>query len=531
VSDALREQLALLPEYLSRHLLLTVVALGIGVGLSLPLAILVTRVRPLKAPVLALASTIQTIPSLALLALMVPLLREIGFLPAAIALILYSMLPVIRNTVTGIEEVNPNLIEAGRGLGMTPAQLLWNVQIPLALPVIIAGIRTATVWVVGIATLSTPVGATSLGNYIFSGLQTQNYTAVVVGCIAAAALALVLDVLIRIIEIASSKRRRSMVIAAATGVMLVLGAGLSPILLARTGVDDRPAVVIGAKTFTEQYILASLLARQLEDAGYRAQRLESLGSTVIFDALVAGRIDCYVDYTGTIRANHMQVGGVGGVRDVEDVEDDEDGEKGRNKPASADDVLREVTAWLRAEHGVECLGRLGFENTYALAMPRVEAERLGISSIDDLFRHAPEMTIAGDYEFFGRPEWDRLRSAYQLAFANTIGMDGSLMYSAIESGEIEIIAAFSTDGRIVSNDLLVLADPRSAFPPYDAIVLLSPSASGDPSLRAAIQPLLGTITNDHMRTANMQVDVTGTSAEAAAQALHDAISKPTLRGP
>ena len=168
MSDALREQLALLPEYLGRHLLLTLTALLIGIGLSFPLAILVTRVRSLRGPVLALASAIQTIPSLALLALMVPLLRAIGFLPAAIALILYSMLPIIRNTVTGIDEVDPNLIEAGRGLGMTPRQLLLKVQLPLAMPVIIAGIRTATVWVVGIATLSTPVGATSLGNFIFS---------------------------------------------------------------------------------------------------------------------------------------------------------------------------------------------------------------------------------------------------------------------------------------------------------------------------------------------------------------------------
>ncbi len=491
----------MLPEYLSRHLLLTVVALGVGVGISFPLAILVTRVRPLRGPVLGLASAIQTIPSLALLALMVPLLREIGFLPAAIALILYSMLPVIRNTVTGIEEVDADLIEAGRGLGMTPSQLLWNVQIPLAMPVIIAGIRTATVWVVGIATLSTPVGATSLGNYIFSGLQTQNYTAVVVGCVAAAALALVLDSLIRIIEVASSRRRRSMVLAAAIGVMFVLGAGLSPILFARSALDDRPGVVIGAKTFTEQYILASLIAQQLDEAGYRARQLESLGSTVVFDALVAGKVDCYVDYTGTIWANHM----------------------GREDQASADDVLREVTHWLRAEHDIQCLGRLGFENTYALAMPRIEADRLGIRSIDDLFRHAPSMSIGGDYEFFGRPEWDRLLSEYELEFADTVGMDGTLMYSAVGSGEIEIIAAFSTGGRIASNDLVVLDDPRSVFPPYDAVLLLSPAAADDAAVRDALDPLLGAISDERMREANMQVDVEGVSVESASRRLRESI--------
>ncbi|MHC4910728.1 MAG: ABC transporter permease/substrate-binding protein [Planctomycetota bacterium] len=501
MSDALREQLALLPEYLGRHLLLTISALVVGIGISFPLALVMTRIRWLRGPVLALASAIQTIPSLALLALMVPLLRAIGFLPAAIALTLYSMLPVIRNTVTGIDDVDPDLIEAGRGLGMTPIQLLSKVQIPLAMPVIIAGIRTATVWVVGIATLSTPVGATSLGNFIFSGLQTQNYTAVLVGCAAAAALALVLDLLIRQMEVASSRRSRMMLITALAGVALVLAGGLAPVLLSRGEIDDRRGVIIGAKTFTEQYILASLIARQLDAAGYRARQLESLGSTVVFDALVTGRIDCYVDYTGTIWTNHME----------------------REDRASADDVLHEVTDWLREEHGIECLGRLGFENTYALAMRRDEAERMGIASIDDLFRHAFGMKIGGDYEFFGRPEWDRLLSEYELAFADTVGMDGTLMYSAVATGEIDVIAAFSTDGRIAANDLVVLDDPGSVFPPYDAVLLLGAAAAEDPNLRTALRPLVGAIDDERMRSANMQVDVQRASVDAVARRLHDAI--------
>ena len=501
MSDVLREQLALLPEYLGRHLLLTITALVIGIGISLPVAILVTRVRWLRGPVLGIASAIQTIPSLALLALMVPLLRAIGFLPAAIALTLYSMLPVIRNTVTGIDDVDPNLIEAGRGLGMTPRQLLVKVQIPLAMPVIIAGIRTATVWVVGIATLSTPVGATSLGNFIFSGLQTQNDTALLVGCGAAAALALVLDTLIRLIEVASARRSRGLLVMSVAGVLLVLGAGLAPMLLARGGVDERPAVVVGAKTFSEQYILASLIAQRLDAAGYRARELESLGSTVVFDALVAGKVDCYVDYTGTIWANHME----------------------RADRAEADVVLRAVSDWLREEHGIECLGRLGFENTYALAMPRGEAERLGITSIEDLFKHASAMKIGGDYEFFGRPEWERLTSEYELAFIDTVGMDGTLMYSAVTTGDIDVIAAFSTDGRIAANELLVLDDPRSVFPPYDAVLLVGGAAAEDEDLRSALQLLVGAIDDDRMRSANMEVDVEGASADSVARRLHESI--------
>ena len=281
MNEALSEQLALLPEYLSRHLLLTVTALIIGIGVSFPLALMITRAKGLRAPILAVASVIQTIPSLALLALMVPLLREIGFLPAAIALILYSMLPVLRNTITGIEEVDKNLTEAGRALGMTDTQLLFKVQIPLAMPVIIAGVRTATVWVVGIATLSTPVGATSLGNYIFSGLQTQNYTAVLVGCVAAATLALVLDGLIRLMERASSRRNRKAFLGALAVLVLVVGFGLSPIF--SSGNDRENSVLIGTKTFTEQYILAQLISDELVRAGCATRTLDSLGSAVVFD--------------------------------------------------------------------------------------------------------------------------------------------------------------------------------------------------------------------------------------------------------
>ena len=196
------EQLALLPEYLTAHLQLTLLALLCSTAVSLPAGVAVTRVAWLERPVLGAAAVIQTVPSLALLAVMVPLLaglgvQSIGFLPAFIGLTLYGVLPILRNTVTGIAGVDPALTEAARAVGMTPWQQLRRVELPLAMPVIVAGLRTATVWTVGVATLSTPVGATSLGNYIFSGLQTRNYTSVLVGCAAAAVLALVLDGLVR----------------------------------------------------------------------------------------------------------------------------------------------------------------------------------------------------------------------------------------------------------------------------------------------------------------------------------------------
>ena len=504
MSPALAEQLALLPDYLSRHLLLSVTALVIGVSLSLPLAILALRVRPLRGPVLGVASAIQTVPSLALLALMVPLLGVIGFLPAAIALVLYSMLPVIRNTVTGIQEVDPNLIEAARGLGMTDNQLLRRVQLPLAMPVIIAGIRTATVWVVGITTLSTPVGATSLGNYIFSGLQTQNHTAVVVGCVAAAGLALLLDGLIRLLETAAIRRSRPLGITALLATLIVIGVGLSP-LLAGSGGGSAPRAVLGAKTFTEQYVLTRLMADRLEATGIETRVLDSLGSTVVFDALINGRIDAYVDYTGTIWANHM----------------------GREDNPGAAAVLADLREWLAREHGIESVFRLGFENAYAMGMTRERAAELGVRSIGDLTRHSPELAIGGDYEFFGRPEWRELQARYGLAFAREVTMDSTLMYAAVDGGDVDVITAFSTDGRIPAFDLVLLDDPREAIPPYDAVLLLAPgTAERRPDLTRALEALTDRISDEAMRSANRRVDVDGgTVAEAAAEL--DAAIGPT----
>jgi osmoprotectant transport system permease protein len=497
----LAAELARLPGYLSSHLLLTLGALAAGLAISLPLGALVVLVRPLAAPVLAVASVIQTIPGLALLALMVPLLGRIGVVPALVALTLYSVLPVLRNTVTGALEVDANVLEAARGIGMTDGQILRRVQLPLAAPVIVAGLRTATVWTVGMATLSTPVGAASLGNYIFSGLQTQNMTAVLVGCGAAAGLAVALDGIIRIAELAARRRDTRLAGVSIAGLALLVAFGAGAALRDALRGEARPHVEIGAKTFTEQYILARLLADRLEAAGFEVAVRDSLGSTVVFDALTASEIDLYVDYTGTIWANHM---------------------KRRDAPG-AERMLEEMTAWLDAEHGVAVLGALGFENAYALAMRRARAAALGVEDVGDLALHSSALAIGGDYEFFARPEWRAVREAYGLAFREQRTFDPTLMYGALAEGLVDVISAFSTDGRIRALDLVVLADPRHALPPYDAVLLLSPEARSRPGIADALRPLLGRIDAERMRRANQLVDVEGQSIQSAARQLAAAL--------
>jgi osmoprotectant transport system permease protein len=431
------------------------------------------------------------VPGLALLALFYPLLLALaalslswfgvgfsafGFLPAVLALALYSMLPVLRNTITGLGGVDSAILEAARGVGMTPRQSLFQVELPLALPVMMAGIRTAAVWVIGTATLSTPIGQTSLGNYIFAGLQTQNWVFVLFGCISAAVLALAVDQLLALIEAGIRHRSRLRTISGGAGIAALIAATLVP-QLARPPSN----IIVGAKTFAEQYVLSALIAQRLAAAGLSASSREGLGSNVIFEALASGDIDVYVDYSGTLWANQFH------RTDI--------------KPREA--LLAELKPML-ARQNITLLGELGFENAYALVMPRSRAEALGIRSIADLAPHAAGMSIAADYEFFSRPEWAGLQKAYGLAFRAQRQMQPDFMYAAAASGEVDVIAGYTSDGLIAKYDLVALDDTRHAIPPYDAIVLLAPKRAGDEALRAALAPLLGRIDIAAMREANLR---------------------------
>ena len=515
----MNDALALLPSYGTAHLQLVLVSLAIGTGISVPLGVWITRREQLSQAVLGVASVIQTIPSLALLALMVPTLaalgafsagafgvelRSIGYLPAVIALTLYSVLPVLQNTVTGIRGVDPALVEAARGVGMTDWQRLARVELPLALPVIVAGIRVATVWVVGTATLSTPVGAASLGNYIFSGLQTRNFTAVLVGCVAAAALALLLDQLIRLLEIGVRERRRALVAGsgAVIAALYLFTAGSFAAERMRSG---EPDLAIGAKTFTEQYILADFLESWLErETGLRTRSVQSLGSTVLFDALEKGEIDVYVDYSGTIWATILKRTGL---------------------PGDRAQVLADVRESLEREHGISVAAVLGFENTYAFAMRDDRAEALGVRTLSDLARAARDLELGGDYEFFSRAEWTALVEAYGFEFRSTRSMDSSLMYSALEYGDVDAITAFSTDGRIAAFDLRLIEDDRSVIPPYDAIVLVGPGARERERVIASLARLEGILDERAMQRLNLAVDGEGRSPSDVAAELLDRVSE------
>jgi osmoprotectant transport system permease protein len=513
IDTRLVEAVARLPDYLGSHVLVSLTALALGLGISLPLAI-ASRRRPwLRGALLGTAGVVQTIPGIALLALFYPLLLAVaalserlfgigfsalGFLPAVLALALYSMLPVLRNTVTGLNGVDARLREAARVLGATENQALRQIELPLAMPVIMAGIRTSAVWVIGTATLATPIGQTSLGNYIFAGLQTQNWVFVVFGCAAAAVLALAVDALLAQMEQGVRLRQSGRIAAGGLGLVLIVVAALAPSVAITRG-----TYVVGTKSFTEQYVLGALMQQRLTAAGLTSERRDGLGSAVIFQALIAGDIDAYVDYSGTIWANYMK----------------------RSDVKPRDVVEKDVADWLKLTYGIRLLGGLGFENAYALAMPRKKAEALGISTIADLARHSAQMTIGGDYEFFDRPEWKAIRDAYGLRFKNQRSMQPEFMYPATASGELDVVSAFSSDGQIAQYDLKVLTDPKQSIPPYDAVLLIGPKSAGDETFAAALKPLIGAIPVETMQAANLRGSATGASPSEVARWLWDQTGK------
>jgi osmoprotectant transport system permease protein len=494
MDERIQSALGLLPDYLARHVLLSASALALGIALGLPLGLLLVRHPRLRWPALAAASFVQTIPGLALLALFYPLLLglsaftdpllgfrlpALGFLPSLLALTLYSMLPILRNAVAGLTGLDPAVMEAASAVGMTSRQRLFRVEVPLAAPVVMAGIRTAAVWTIGAATLSTSVGQTSLGNYIFTGLQTENWIFVLFGCAVAAAFAFVVDQILGLIEAGATQRDARRIW---FGVAL-MAAGVTGALMPLMASGAR-AYLVGAKNFSEQFILAELISERLAGQGVAVARKEGLGSAVAFRALAGSDIDVYVDYSGTLWANVL----------------------GRSDAPASAAMLSELTTAMAERFGVVLLGPLGFENAYALAMRRERAAALGVRTIADLARHAGELTFGTDLEFLSRPEWTTLRDAYRLNFRAQRSYTPTFMYRAVDSGDVDVITAFSSDGRIAAQGLVVLADPMHAIPSYDAVLLISPRRAKDAILARALKPLIGKISVEHMREANLMVD-------------------------
>lgn len=484
-----------------QHLLLTGVSTSVAVILGIPLGIWLTRQPRFRNSVMGVVCIMQTIPSLAMLAFLLPFFG-IGVLPALIALTLYAFLPIVRNTITALEGIPADIHEATQALGFTPWQRLWKVELPLGLPTIVAGIRTAAVIGVGIATLAAFIGAGGLGDFIIRGLSVSNTGLILLGAIPAALLALLLDFLIQRLEkhLASyktvSKKRRPILMwkwlpGAAATLLLVMIFGLND----RTRTDT---IRIGSKNFTEQYILGELMAQMIEaHTDLTVERKFNLGSvTICHQAMLNDELDIYPEYTGTayrVILNQQQT-------------------------LAADETYAQVKQAYQQQFNINWLPPFGFDDTYAIAIRQDFAKQNNITSISDLATYADQLTIGFASEFYEREDgYPGLIETYGFAFGNTAEMDLSLLYQAARSDVVDVVSGNSTDGRIPAFDLVVLKDDLNFFPPYYAApVVRQQILDKHPEVREVLLQLSNSIDEQQMQALNYAVDHGGQSAHDVA---------------
>ncbi len=483
------------------HIELTAIAVGLAVLIGVPLGIMISYFRKASKTVVGGANVVQAIPSMALLGLAIPLLG-IGSVPAVVIVILYSLLPIIKNTYTGITSLDKGTLEAAKAIGLTKSQVLMKVQIPLALPVIMAGVRISAVTAVGLMTMAAFIGAGGLGFLIFSGISTTNNAQILAGAIPAALLALVVDNLFGTVEklvtpislqhtgntskekLKSQRKFQKAVLATTAAVLVVLftitafqGAGSS-----------KDTITIGGKDYTEQFIVVHLMADMIEDrTDISVNRKDNLGGTqVAFNALKSKDIDLYLEYTGTIYGDTL---GYSPNSDMVEVYD-----------TSKKD--------LKEQFDIDVLKQFNYNNTYVLSLKPETAEKYGLEKVSDLINVADEMTIGSSLEFLNREDGIiGLEKHYGFTFGKEVGINGANKYLAIDSGETDITDAFSTDGLLKKFGLVMLEDDLNFFPPYFAVPILRSGLLEEyPEIEAVLDELGEVLTNDIMIELNYRVD-------------------------
>lgn len=491
------------------HLVLVASSVALALLIALPLGLAIQAHPRWRRLVLGLANAVQTIPSLAIFGLLltVPLLGGIGSTPAVVALTLYALLPLLRGLLTGLLQVPPGLKQAGQALGLSGGQVLRYVELPLALPSLMAGLRVAAVISVGVATIGAAIGAGGLGVFIFRGIATVNNTLLLAGALPAAAIALAADACLGALETHLTRGsrqprprpwlRRRWALAAA-----LLGAALLAIVLGwHQLAPPGPAgsVVIGAKGFTEQQLLGELLAQEIEEhTSLQVRREFSLGSTFLcHEAVRQGRVDGYVEYTGTAWSAIL---------------------KQPSGPGASD----RASLWNRARrlyaerYGLRMFPSLGFENTFAILIRQVQGQQLGLRTISQAVLPARGWRAAFGYEFLNRGDgYPGLASRYGLRFASPpTAMDLGLTYRALADGRVDLIAGDSTSGLIPALKLQVLLDDRRYFPSYDAVpVFNAASLERHPELVPVLENLAGRLSAATMQQLNAAVDLEHQSPE------------------
>jgi len=499
LADVFQERREELLAALLEHIQISFIALFFAVLIAIPLGIYLTRKQRVAEGIIGVTAVLQTIPSLALLGLLIPLFG-IGKVPAVIALVVYALLPILRNTYTGIKEVDPSLIEAARGMGMNQKRRLMKVELPLAMPVIMAGIRTAMVLIVGTATLAALIGAGGLGDIILLGIDRNNAALIVLGAVPAALLAILFDVLLRRFETLSF-RKAGMMLAALLAVALLV------IVIPFFGKQDKE-IVIGAKLGAEPEILINMYKLLIEqDTDLSVELKPGLGKTsFVFNALDSGSIDLYPEFTGTAISEFL---------------------KETAESTDSRQVYEQARSGMNEQFDMEMLEPMQYNNTYALAIPSSLAEQNNIKTISDVKQIENEIKAGFTLEFSDREDgYVGIQKAYGIDFPSVVTMEPKLRYQALQNGEINLIDAYSTDSELQVYDLTVLEDDQNLFPPYQGAPLLRKETAEEyPELVESLNKLAGKISDDEMRAMNVEVNVNNQSAE---QTAHEYLQKEGL---
>jgi osmoprotectant transport system permease protein len=482
---------------IGEHLYLSIISVLIAIVIGIPLGILISREPKLSKPVIGITNVIQAVPSLALLGFLIPFIG-IGSTPAIVMVVLYSLLPIVKNTYTGLTNIDADILEAAKGIGLTKSQTMRKVQLPLAFPMIMAGIRISAVTAVGLMTIAAFVGAGGLGYLVFSGVQTVDNHMILAGAIPACILALLIDFVVGKLESSlsytnklrrakknnpSRKRVKKWMIGLACLVLVAAG-GFT--IYSKANAEDK--IVIGSKNFSEQLILGNMLADLIENkTDIKVERKLNLGgSQVAFSALKKGDIDLYVEYTGTGLVNILK----------------------QPPNSNPDQVYQYVQKEFKRKYNIELMKPIGFNNTYALAVRQDTAKQYGLNNISDLAKVSNGLIMGPTIEFPNREDGlIGLAKTYNMHFKDVKAVDGGLRYTAIKNHKSDVIDAFSTDGLLEAFHLKVLKDDKNFFPPYYAVpIIKEETLKKHPELKNAVNSLAGKLTDEKMRQLNYKVD-------------------------
>lgn len=479
------------------HILISLLAISIASVLGIILGIIISEYRKFSGLILGTVNILYTIPSIALLGFFITI-TGVGNTTALIALIIYALLPIIRSTYTGIITINPLIIEASEGMGSTKLQQLFKVKIPLALPVLMSGIRNMVTMTIALAGIASFVGAGGLGVAIYRGITTNNSAMTFLGSLLIAILALVFDFILGLIEKRLTNHKRVKYKINPKLIILGLFIVIFGAYFSLNSKKDK-TINIATKPMTEGYILGQMLTELIEqDTDLKVNITNGVGggTSNIHPAIVKGEFDMYPEYTGTSWEAVLK------------------------KEGSYDESkFNELEKEYKEKYNLEWGNLYGFNNTYGLAVNKDIAEKYNLKTYSDLAKVSNELIFGAEYDFFEREDgYKELQKVYNMNFKKQIDMDIGLKYQAMKDKKIDVMVIFTTDGQLAISDVLVLEDDKKMYPSYRAgTVVRSEILSEYPELKPVLEKLNNILDDKTMADLNYQVESEGKKPEDVAR--------------